>query len=119
MFAFLKKSCQYNFFCIIFILIVVVITEWRIDMKQFLSLSLMVFLLLLLPGCFCKKECNKHSSKREKRHCGKKRCYTKKKKQSMQKKQREEEMYAPEGEEYEEEYIAPYDEEMTENDMTE
>lgn len=51
-------------------------------MKQFLSLSFMVLLLLTLPGCFCKKECNsstkKSQQKREKKQNQKQSKYKKK-----------------------------------------
>lgn len=35
-------------------------------MKQFLSLSFMFFLLLVLPGCMCKKECHSKTAKQKK-----------------------------------------------------
>lgn len=46
-------------------------------MKQFLSLSFVLCLLLILPGCFCKKECGPARPKPEKR-CQPKGCYKKK-----------------------------------------
>lgn len=63
-------------------------------MKQFLSLSFVLCLLLILPGCFCKKECGPVRSKPEK-GCHPKGCY--KRRPSRRQREVVQEEYLPAG----------------------
>ena len=92
-------------------------------MKQFLSLSFMFCLLLILPGCFCKKECRPAEPKREKRYYQKKSYNTKKQSRYNKRKEAQDEYlpaeyYDEEPMMEQEEYVVPVEqEEMT--DVTE
>jgi|GEM_PF-6049418 len=85
-------------------------------MKQFLSLSFMLCLLLILPGCFCKKECHPAEPRREKRYYQKK-SYNNKRQAKLKEAQEEyvpEEYYDQEPVMSQQEEYMPVEEEMTE-----